>query len=169
MENLRRAGYISKANNRMRAIEILKDGEEIPKKEVTMAPIVGKIAAGTPIFASENISDYYPLPLDYFHADNALFILKVEGESMLEAGILNGDFVILEKTDYAENGDIVVALVENEEATVKRYFKENGRIRLQPENAHMKPMYYTEVAIIGKVAACISVPFNPWAEAGFPC
>ncbi len=151
LENLRRAGYISKANNRMRAIEILKSGEEVPEKEITMAPIIGKIAAGTPILAMENITDYYPLPLDYFPTQNTLFILKVEGNSMADIGILNGDLVILEKRDYAENGDIVAALVDNEEATVKRYFNEGDRIRLQPENASMGPMYFKSVKILGKV------------------
>lgn len=151
LENLRRAGYISKANNRMRAIEILKDGNEVPKKEVSMAPIIGKIAAGTPIMATENIMDYYPLPLDYFPAQNSLFILKIEGDSMKDAGILNGDFVILEKRDFAENGEIIAALINHEEATVKRYYKEEKRIRLQPENADMQPMYFDDVKVIGKV------------------
>ncbi len=155
LENLRRAGYISKANNRMRAIEILRNGEEIPKKEVAMAPIIGKVAAGLPILATENISDYYPLPLDFFPAREDLFILKVEGNSMIDIGILSGDLVVLEKQNYADDGDIVAALVDQDSATVKRYFKEKDRIRLQPENANMEPMYYDDVHVLGKVIGLI--------------
>ena len=112
-------------------------------------PIVGKVTAGMPILAVENVEDSFPLPLDF--ADGAeTFMLKVKGESMIDAGILDGDFILVKKQDNAQNGDIVVALIEDE-ATVKKFYKENGHIRLQPQNQFMQPIIVPTCSILGKV------------------
>lgn len=119
----------------------------------TPIPVLGQITAGQPILATENCEDVYYMPTNLFHGDN-LFILNVRGESMIDAGIFDGDKVIINKQDTAENGEIVAALIEDS-ATIKRYYKENGRFRLQPENPTMEPMYFDEVSIIGKVVGLI--------------
>lgn len=153
LQTLEKEGYILKNDGKMRAIEVTYHHNEedgIPQKEIAMIPIVGEIAAGTPILAQENITDYYPLPLDTFHPQNETFILKIKGESMIEAGIMDGDYVIVEKSSIAHNGEIIAAMIEGE-ATVKRFFQEKDRVRLQPENASMKPIYTRNVAIVGKV------------------
>ncbi len=113
-------------------------------------PIVGTITAGNPILAIENIEDVFPLPIDYVKNTKDLFMLKVSGESMIEAGILDGDLAIIEKTDSANNGDIVVALIDNE-ATLKRFFKESSYIRLQPENKSMKPIILENCKVLGRL------------------
>lgn len=114
-------------------------------------PVVGKITAGQPIFADENIEDYFPVPVDYLSSSaKDLFILEVKGESMIEAGIFDGDYVIAQKQNYANNNDIVIALTEDG-ATVKRFFKEKDHICLQPENTSMKPIIINDVYILGKV------------------
>src|SRR5699024_5760144 len=135
-----------------RAIEVLdKTGnEDIPTGNVQYAPVVGKVTAGIPITAIENIEEYMPLPGNA-GTDENVFILIIEGDSMIEAGILNGDMVIVKQQNTAENGDIVVAMTEDDEATVKRFFKEKNRFRLQPENATMEPLIYDQVSILGKV------------------
>ncbi len=120
------------------------------KKEVINVPIVGTITAGNPILAIENIEDVFPLPIDYVKNTKDLFMLKVSGESMIEAGILDGDLAIIEKTDSANNGDIVVALIDNE-ATLKRFFKESSYIRLQPENKSMKPIILEDCKVLGRL------------------
>lgn len=120
------------------------------KKEVINVPIVGTITAGNPILAIENIEDVFPLPIDYVKNTKDLFMLKVSGESMIEAGILDGDLAIIEKTDSANNGDIVVALIDNE-ATLKRFFKESSYIRLQPENKSMKPIILENCKVLGRL------------------
>ena len=115
-------------------------------------PIVGRVAAGEPILAEENIEDYYPVPTEYISSNKELFMLKVQGESMVNAGILDGDYVVVEKQPTAENGDMVVALIEDG-ATVKTFYREEGVIRLQPENDAMEPFILEDVTILGKVAA----------------
>ena len=116
---------------------------------MVQVPIIGRVAAGEPLFAQENIEEYFPIPSD-FMPNNETYMLKVKGESMINAGILDGDFVLVEKKSTAENGDMVVALVEDG-ATVKRFYKEEGVYRLQPENDYMDPIIVQEVSILGKV------------------
>ena len=114
-------------------------------------PIVGKVTAGMPILAVENVEDSFPLPLD-FTGNGETFMLKVRGESMIDAGILDGDFILVKKQDNAQNGDIVVALIEDE-ATVKKFYKEKGHVRLQPQNQFMQPIIVPTCSILGKVVA----------------
>ncbi len=150
---LEKKGYISRGKSKKRAIEINADpsaSEFLPiKKEMVDIPVVGQISAGMPLLAAENIEDYFPAPLDYLHSNKELFMLRVHGESMIEVGICDGDLLIVEKTSSATNGEIVVALIEDE-ATVKTFYKEENRIRLQPENSAMQPIYAIDVKIIGK-------------------
>lgn len=118
-------------------------------------PIVGRVTAGQPILAVENIEDTFPIPAQYLHnKNNDVFMLTVEGDSMVEAGILDGDMVLVEKKPTAQNGDIVVALIEDE-ATVKKFYKEKEYIRLQPENSAMEPIIVKDVTILGKVIGVI--------------
>lgn len=148
LERLEKKGLIRRDLTKPRAIELVK--ENLIRKEMVDIPIVGKIAAGLPILAVENIEDTFSLPFNFIRSNKELFMLNVTGESMIEAGIHDGDLVILEKTSYAENGDIVVALIENE-ATLKRFFKEKDHIRLQPENKTMEPIIVSDCQIIGKL------------------
>lgn len=151
LERLQQKGLIRRDPTKPRAIEILDDKEfNTPKKETVNVPIVGKVTAGQPITAIENVQDFVPLPQSLVHNDD-VFMLVVEGESMIEAGILDGDYVIVRKQPNAENGDIVVAMTEDDEATVKRFFKEKEFFRLQPENLTMEPIILKEVSILGKV------------------
>ena len=113
-------------------------------------PIIGKVTAGLPILATENIEDTFPVPLEYVKHDRELFMLRVTGQSMINVGINNNDLAIIEKKESAENGDIVVALIDNE-ATIKRFFKENGHFRLQPENDTMEPIIVENCSILGKL------------------
>ncbi|MGY0691647.1 transcriptional repressor LexA [Virgibacillus sp. FSP13] len=146
-------GYIRRDPTKPRAIEILNPSEEnnIPKEEARYAPVIGKVTAGIPITAVENIEEFIPLPSSSAGPDDSLYVLVIEGESMIEAGILNGDMVIVKQQNTALNGDIVVAMTDEDEATVKRFFKEKDHIRLQPENATMEPLIYQNVTILGKV------------------
>jgi repressor LexA len=148
LARLEKKGLIRRDPTKPRAIEILDDNYN--KKEMIDVPIVGSVAAGTPILAVENIEDKFPLPSDYFPYSGKMFILQVKGESMIGCGILNGDYLVVEQQATANNGDIVVALVEDS-ATVKRFFKEDGHIRLQPENPVMDPIIVNNCAILGKV------------------
>lgn len=148
LEKLEKRGFIKRDGIKSRTIEIVE--KSIPQKEMIDIPIIGDIAAGTPILATENIEDFFPVPMDYIKNDKKLFMLKVKGESMVDAGILDGDFSILEQTNFAENGDIVAALIENE-ATLKRFFREKNSIRLQPENKNMSPIIVDDCKIIGKL------------------
>lgn len=141
-------GYIEKMDNHNRAIR-LKGTES----GVTV-PVVGNVAAGIPITAIENITDYISFTSDKTYS-NPLFALKVKGESMINIGIFDGDLIVVEQTNYAENGDIVVALVDSESATVKTFYKEDGHFRLQPENDSMEPIITNDVEILGKVRALI--------------
>lgn len=148
LDRLQTKGLIRKDPTKPRAIELIKDS--VIKKEIIDIPVVGKITAGQPILAVENIEDTFSIPLNFIKSNKELFILNVSGESMIEAGIFDGDMVILEKTDFAENGDIVAALIENE-ATLKRFFKEKDYIRLQPENRTMEPIIVDSCKILGKL------------------
>ena len=139
---------IKRDPSKPRAIELLLDNEY--RKELVNIPIVGKVNAGQPILAVENIEDTFTMPLEFVKNKNELFILKISGESMIEAGIYDGDLAIIEKSSSASNGEIVVALIENE-ATIKRFFKEDGHIRLQPENSAMEPIIVSDCQIIGKL------------------
>ena len=151
MTTLELKGFIRKDPTKPRAIEIVEYENEyfMAKKKTVDVPILGQVTAGVPILAFENIEDTYPIPLDEVN-DDEVFMLKVKGESMIDAGIMDGDLVLVKEQATALNGDIVVALL-GEEATVKRFFKEKDRIRLQPENQSMEPIYSREVVILGKV------------------
>lgn len=151
LSRLERKGLLFKDATKPRAIEVTKKGRQelgIKPKEI---PIVGVVTAGQPILAVEDIDDYFPLPPDLQSDAGDLFMLKVHGESMINAGILNGDNVIVRKQSAASNGEIVVAMTEDNEATVKRFYKENGHYRLQPENDTMAPIILPKVTILGKV------------------
>lgn len=153
---LKEKGYISKEDQKGRTLKLLKGGKkEEPKtaysgKELAEVPVIGKITAGEPILAVENITDTFPIPID-FVGNSESFMLVVRGESMIEAGILNGDYILVKKQDIARNGEIVVALI-GEEATVKTFYKEKDHIRLQPENSTMDPIIVPDCKILGKVA-----------------
>lgn len=151
LETLEKNGYIRRDPTKPRAIEILDDTFNLTRRELVQVPIVGRVAAGEPLLAQENIEDYFPFPSEYM-PNSDVFMLKVRGESMINAGILNGDYVVVEKCNTASNGDMVVALIEDG-ATVKTFYKEEGFIRLQPENDSMDPFILTEVDILGKVIA----------------
>lgn len=151
LETLEKNGYIRRDPTKPRAIEILDDQFNLTRREMVQVPIVGRVAAGEPILAQENVEEYFPIPVD-FMPNNDVFMLKVRGESMINAGILDGDFVVVEKKNTADNGDMVVAMIEDG-ATVKTFYKEEGIIRLQPENDFMEPFILTEVDILGKVVA----------------
>ncbi|HEV2358146.1 MAG TPA: transcriptional repressor LexA [bacterium] len=150
---LEKKGYIRRDPSKPRAIEILKDGASQPPKRVVNVPVVGRIAAGAPLLADENIEDVFPLPRDFVREDGA-FMLRVRGESMIDAGIYDGDYVVIRPQATAANGEIVAALI-GDEATVKRFYKERDHIRLQPENSTMSPILTRDVTIIGKAVALI--------------
>ncbi|HOB20274.1 MAG TPA: transcriptional repressor LexA [Candidatus Atribacteria bacterium] len=153
LERLEKKGFIRRDPTKPRAIEILDDTSYISKKELVHVPIVGRVTAGQPILAVENIEDTFPLPVEYLHNSN-VFMLTVKGDSMIEAGILDNDYVIVRQQTVAENGDIVVALIEDE-ATVKAFYKEDDHIRLQPRNSSMEPIIVRDVKILGKVIGVI--------------
>ncbi|EOU1651189.1 transcriptional repressor LexA [Clostridium perfringens] len=148
LKRLEKKGLIYRDPTKPRALEIVELSNE--EKELIDIPIVGKVTAGMPILATENIEDMFQIPINYVKHNNDLFILKVTGDSMIEAGILDGDLAIIEQKNVATNGDIVVALIENE-ATIKRFFKENGFIRLQPENKNYEPILVEDCSILGKL------------------
>ena len=152
LETLEKNGYIRRDPTKPRAIEILDDAFNLTRREMIQVPIVGRVAAGEPLLAQENIEDYYPVPIEFVSHNNELFMLEVHGESMINAGILDGDYVIVEQQNTASNGDMVVALIEDG-ATVKTFYKEEGFIRLQPENDYMEPFILQDVVILGKVVA----------------
>ena len=147
LNNLEKRGLIRRDSTKPRALE-LTDGSGARGRAV---PLVGKVTAGVPILAQQNIEEYFTLPQNVIGFDDA-FVLSVQGESMIEAGILDGDFVVVRKQESAENGDIVVAMIDDE-ATVKRIYYEPTRVRLQPENSTMKPIYAKKVTVLGKVVA----------------
>lgn len=153
LARLESKGLIRWDPTKPRAIEILEADEnaQIPRNHVVNVPVVGKVTAGMPITAIENIEEYFPLPERLAAADEQVFMLEIMGESMIEAGILDGDYVIVRQQSTANNGDIVVAMTEEDEATCKRFFKERDYIRLQPENSTMEPIILKNVSILGKV------------------
>lgn len=157
LAKLETKGYIRKESQKGRTLRLVQDDEVIRKpkdlytgKEMVDVPVVGKITAGAPILAVENITDTFPIPLD-FVGNSQSFMLTVRGESMIEAGILDGDYILVKQQNTAENGEIVVALIEDE-ATVKTFYKEKNYIRLQPENSTMAPIIVPDCKILGKVA-----------------
>lgn len=151
LETLEKNGYIRRDPTKPRAIEILDDSFQMLRTEMTSIPVVGHVAAGQPILAQENIESYFPIPVDMV-PNSETFALKVKGDSMINAGVLNGDIIFVEKCASAANGEMVVALVEDS-ATVKTFYKENGHYRLQPENDMMEPIIVEQVEILGKVFA----------------
>lgn len=153
LETLEKNGYIRRDPTKPRAIEILDDSFNLVRREMVQIPMVGRVAAGEPILAEQNIEEYFPLPMDYM-PNKQLFMLQVKGESMINAGILSGDYVVVEQQNYASNGDMVVAMIEDG-ATVKTFYKEDGHIRLQPENDYMEPFILPDVEILGKVTAVL--------------
>lgn len=149
LETLEKNGFIRRDPTKPRTIEICDDSFQMMRREMTSIPMIGRVAAGQPILATENIEGYFPLPVEY--VPNAeTFILKVKGESMINVGIFDGDQIFVEKCNTARNGDTVVALVDDS-ATVKTFYKEDGHIRLQPENDSMDPIIVDNCEILGKV------------------
>ena len=149
LESLEKNGYLRRDPTKPRTIEILDDDFALTRRELVNVPVIGTVAAGVPILAEQNIEDYLPIPAEIL-PNKEVFMLKVKGNSMIEAGIYNGDKVIVAKQPNAENGDKVVALVDDS-ATVKTFYKENGHFRLQPENSSMDPIILDQVEILGKV------------------
>ena len=156
VHKLEATGFLTVERNKPRTITMAANGTSSPRSTYStrMVPVIGTVAAGTPILASSNIIDYYPYPDNTF-TDDELFILKVKGDSMIKVGILNGDLVICKQTDSVADGKIVVACVNDDEATIKRIFRENDHIRLQPENDAMEPIYVKRVNIQGEVIGVI--------------
>lgn len=149
LETLEKNGYIRRDPTKPRAIEIVDDNFNLTRREVVNVPLIGSVAAGQPILAVENVESYFPVPSE-FMPNNQVFMLKVKGESMINAGILDGDQVLVEIVPDAKNGDMVVALIEDC-ATVKTFYKENGHFRLQPENDYMEPIIVDDLQILGRV------------------
>ena len=150
LDRLEKKGYIRRDPSKPRAIEIMLDDEEPFNEGIVNVPIVGTITAGTPILAVENIDGSFPIPSSYVNNKDTVFMLRVRGESMINAGIFDKDLVLIRQQNYAENGDIVAASIDDF-ATVKRFFKEKGHIRLQPENPSMSPILVENVEVLGKV------------------
>lgn len=150
LETLEKNGFIRRDPTKPRAIEICDEGFQMIRSEMTSLPIIGNVAAGQPIFADENIENYFPVPAEIVPAGEPSFILKVRGESMVNAGILDGDQILVQSCKDAHNGQMVVALIDDS-ATVKTFYKEDGHIRLQPENDAMEPIIVNDCQIIGRV------------------
>lgn len=149
LETLEKNGYIRRDPTKPRAIEIIDENFNLTRREMVNVPIVGRVAAGEPLLAVENIESYFPIPMEYMPNAES-FMLKVKGESMINAGIFDGDNILVQKCDDARNGDMVVALVEDS-ATVKTFYKEGDHIRLQPENDTMDPIIVPDCQVLGKV------------------
>lgn len=149
LEAMENKGYIRKDPAKPRTIEICDDSFQMVRTETASVPVVGTVAAGQPILAEQNIESYFPIPMDRIPQGDA-FILKVKGNSMINIGIMNGDSVLVESTRNVYNGDIVVALIDDS-ATVKTFYREDGHIRLQPENDEMEPIIVSDCTILGKV------------------
>jgi len=149
LETLEKNGYIRRDPTKPRAIEIVDDTFNLTRRELVNVPVVGQVAAGEPILASENISNYFPIPAE-FMPNAQTFMLQVKGDSMINVGIYDGDMVLVKQQSTASDGDIVVALIDDS-ATVKTFYKESDRVRLQPENDTMDPIYATDLSILGKV------------------
>ncbi len=153
LETLEKNGYIRRDPSKPRAIEIIDDSFNLTRRELVNVPVVGQVAAGNPILAVENITSYFPIPAEFLPNEET-FMLMVKGDSMVNMGIYEGDQIIVKKQSTANNNDVVVALVDDS-ATVKRYFKEDGHYRLQPENDFMEPIIVDHVEILGKVIGLI--------------
>ncbi len=153
LETLEKNGYIRRDPTKPRAIEILDDTFNLTRRELTNVPLIGRVAAGEPLLAQENIENYFPIPVELL-PNNTTFLLTVKGESMINAGILDGDMILVEEKHTASNGEMVVALIEDS-ATVKTFYKEEGIIRLHPENDEMEPIMVRDVMILGKVIGVI--------------
>ncbi|MEC2221780.1 transcriptional repressor LexA, partial [Bacillus subtilis] len=151
LARLETKGLIRRDPTKPRAIEILDEEVDIPQSQVVNVPVIGKVTAGSPITAVENIEEYFPLPDRMVPPDEHVFMLEIMGDSMIDAGILDKDYVIVKQQNTANNGEIVVAMTEDDEATVKRFYKEDTHIRLQPENPTMEPIILQNVSILGKV------------------
>lgn len=149
LETLEKNGYIRRDPTKPRAIEIMDDTFNLNRREMVNVPILGNVAAGEPLFAEENIEDYFPIPAEMI-PNSEVFMLHVRGESMINVGILDGDNVLVQQQSTAKDGEMVVALVEDS-ATVKTFYKEDGYIRLQPENDTMEPIIVPDCQILGKV------------------
>ena len=149
LESLEKNGYIRRDPTKPRTIEIIDDNFNLTRREMVNVPVLGQVAAGEPILAVDNITGYFPIPSE-FMPNEETFILTVKGDSMINIGIYNGDQIVVEKCNTAENGEIIVALLDDS-ATVKRFYKENGHIRLQPENDFMDPVIVDDCMILGKV------------------
>ena len=153
LETLEKNGYIRRDPTKPRTIEIVDDSFNLTRREVVNVPLIGSVAAGQPILAEENIENYFPIPVEFL-PNESIFMLRVKGESMINAGIFDGDQVLVKQQNTARNGEIVVALLEDS-ATVKRFYKENGYYRLQPENDAMEPILTDHVEILGTVIGLI--------------
>lgn len=151
LETLEKNGYIRRDPTKPRTIEIIDDSFNLTRREMVNVPMIGQVAAGSPILAVENIENYFPIPAEIL-PNSPVFMLRVKGESMINAGILSGDWIVVEQTSTAKDGDMVVALIEDS-ATVKTFYKETDHIRLQPENDTMDPIIVEDVTILGKVIA----------------
>ena len=151
LRRLEKKGLLHRDAMKPRAMEIMGD-PSFERGASTAVPLVGNITAGQPILAEENLEEYVPLP-ELMLGDGEHFILKVHGDSMIDAGILDGDYIVVRSQPEAHNGEIVAAMVDGDSATVKRFYKENGHFRLQPENPKMEPIYADEVQILGKVVS----------------
>ena len=149
LETLEKLGYIHRDPTKPRAIEILDENFNLSRQELVNVPLVGRVAAGEPLLAQQNIEEYFPLPASRM-PNKQTFLLQVKGESMINAGILDGDYVLVQQERTAQNGDMVVALLEDG-ATVKTFYQEAGYFRLQPENDTMEPILVRELLILGKV------------------
>ena len=158
LETLEKNGYIRRDPTKPRAIEIIDDEFGLARREMVQIPIVGQVAAGEPIFAEQNIQDYFAMPADMV-PDGDLFMLNVKGESMVNMGILDGDSVICRQQETAHNGEVVAALV-GDSATIKRFYKESGHFRLQPENDHMDPIIVDDCRILGKVVSLVRMKIH---------
>ena len=155
LETLEKNGYIRRDPTKPRAIEIIDDTFQLTRREVVNVPLIGTVAAGQPILAQENIENYFPVPAEYM-PNSECFMLKVKGDSMVNAGIFNGDQILVQQQNTANNGDMVVALIDDS-ATVKTFYKEDGNYRLQPENDSMSPIIVDEVTILGKVFGVLRI------------
>ena len=152
LARLESKGLIRRDPTKPRAIEVLdQEDTTVNKQSVIHVPLIGKVTAGSPITAIESIEEYFPLPSSYGTSEDQIFMLEIMGESMIEAGLFDGDYVIVKQQSTANNGDIVVAMTEDDEATVKRFYKEKTHFRLQPENSSMDPILVDQVKILGKV------------------
>ena len=158
LETLEKNGYIRRDPTKSRTIEIIDDNFNLSRREVVNIPLLGQVAAGQPLLAVENITEYFPIPSEYMPGGE-VFMLKVKGDSMINMGIYEGDQIIVRKQNTASNGEVIVALVDDS-ATVKRFYKENGHIRLQPENDFMDPIIVDDCEILGKVIGLIRLGIN---------